>query len=335
VILKSSFRFFRDCLPGGSRVVGVLLITAAIVCQKHALAQIPGGSAAPARSGSGLSTSSATMGVTDEPIFSGEAVNVIVSDAPDFSTAARVSMGGDIPVPYLGIVHLAGLNSASAAALIEKMLMDGNLVIRPHVLVTVDAASTGITVLGDVRTPGIYAPTGKHMLSDILAMAGGVTTSAGRVIEISSDSAPDQKTLIPWDPTLHNTAVFDRVLQGGSRVVVKPCGVAYVGGNVARPGAYPICASQVTTASQLIALASGALITAKRSNTALIRTQPDGSRVVQQIDMAKILNAKAADPVIQEDDIIYIPVSGMKYTLVNLLGIVTQFANTSLNLYAH
>jgi hypothetical protein len=173
------------------------------------------------------------------------------------------------------------------------------------------------------------------MLSDVLAMAGGVTTNAGRIIEISLDSAPNQKTLIPWDPTLHNTAVYDRVMQAGSRVIVKPCGVAYVGGNVARPGAYPVCASQVTTVSQLVAMSSGALVVARRNHTVLIRTQPDGSRVVQQIDLAKILNAKAADPVIHEDDIIYVPLSGAKYAVTTMLGYVTSIGTASLEVYAN
>jgi polysaccharide biosynthesis/export protein len=338
VILGKQFHPLRSYLSSRAALVNVLLVIAAITCQKQSLAQVPGVGAMPSgsshSSGSSLSATAGTMGVTDEPIFPGEEVSVNVPNAPDFSTIARVSMSGDVPIPYLGIVHLAGLNSASAAALVEKMLVDGNLAVHPHVLVTVDAASTGITVLGEVKSPGIYPPTGKHMLSDVLAMAGGVTTTAGRIIEISLDSAPDQKTLIPWDPTLHNTSVYDRVMQAGSRVIVKPCGVAYVGGYVARPGAYPICASQVTTVSQLIALASGAMVTARRSHTALIRTQPDGSRVVQQIDIAKILNAKAADPVIHEDDIIYVPLSGVKFTVTNLLGYATSFGVATMNVYA-
>ena len=336
MILREKFCYLRDLLSNYA-AVGISILTVIIICQGQSLAQIPNpaSSSGQLRPAGSLSAPSVGMGVTDEPIFAGEAVNVSVANAPDFSTVARVSVSGDVPMPYLGIVHLAGLNSANAAALIEKMLVDNNLVVRPHVLVTVDAASTGITVMGEVKNPGVYAPTGKHMLSDILATAGGVTANAGRIIEISSDSVSDQKTLLPWDPTLHNTSIYDRVIQGGSRIVVKPCGVAYVGGNVTRPGAYPICASEVTTASQLIALASGAMITSHLSHAALIRTLPDGSRVVQQVDMGKILNARAADPVIHEDDIIYIPLSGVKYTLTNMLSYVTTIGAATLNVYGN
>lgn len=274
------------------------------------------------------------MGVTDEPIFPGEVVNVGVFNAPDFSTMARVSQSGDVALPYLGIVRLAGLNSASAASLIEKMLADSNLMLSPHVLVTVDASSTGITVLGEVRAPGVFLPSGKHMLSDFLAMAGGLTANRGRIIEISSDSAPSQKTVLPWDPTMHNTSVYDRVIQAGSRILVKPCGVAYVGGNVARPGVFPICGSQVMTVSQLVAMASGAQISSYQSHTILVRTQADGTRVVQQIDIGKVLKAKATDPVVQDDDIIYIPLSGVKYTLRSLPNYLASFANAALDVYA-
>jgi hypothetical protein len=54
---------------------------------------------------------------------------------------------------------------------------------------------------------------------------------------------------------------------------------------------------------------------------------------VQQIDLAKILNAKAADPVVREDDIIYVPLSGAKYALFNMLGYVTSIGTASLNVY--
>jgi polysaccharide export outer membrane protein len=291
-------------------------------------------SPSPAISSPAASTAlSGVAGVTDEPIFPGEIVNVGVYNAPDFSTVARVSQGGDIALPYVGIIHLAGLSSADAADLVVKRLKDGDLVPDPRVMVTVDSTSTGITVLGEVKVPGVYSPPGKHMLSDILAMAGGLTTNTGRIIEISSESAPDQKALLPWDPTMHNTSMYDRIVSPGSRVLVKPCGVVYVGGNVSRPGAYPICTSQVTTVSQIVALASGAQISSYQSHTILVRTRPDGTRIVQQIDIGKVLKAKAADPLVQADDILYIPLSGVKYTLRSLPNYIANLGTATLNVY--
>ena len=315
-------------------VVIVSLLAGAIACQKLTFAQAPiQGPSLSALRPTGATSASGAMGVTDEPIFPGEVVNVSVFDAPDFSTITRVSQSGDAALPYLGVVRLAGLNSASAASLVEKMLADSNLVVHPRVIVTVDAASTGITVLGEVRSPGVYSPSGKHMLSDVLAMAGGLTANTGRVIEISSDSASGQKTVLPWDPTMHNTSVYDRVIPAGSRILVKPCGVAYVGGNVGRPGVFPICASQVTTVSELVAMAMGNQLSSYQSHTILVRAQADGSRIVQQIDIGKILKAKATDPVVQDDDIIYIPLSSVKYTLRSLPGYVATFGTSALNVY--
>jgi polysaccharide biosynthesis/export protein len=317
-------------------VVMLLLLLFALTCQRQLTSQTPSpvSVSGQARSSNNLAALAGITGVTDEPIFPGEVVSVAVPNAPDFSTVVRVSQSGDVALPYLGIVHLEGLNSASAATVIEKMLMDSNLAIRPRVLVTVDAASTGITVLGEVRSPGVYQPSGKHMLSDVLAMAGGLTANTGRIIEISTSAAPEQKTLLPWDPTMHNTTIYDRVVQAGSRILVKPCGVAYVGGNVAHPGIYPICASQVTTVSQLVAMAGGHQISSYMSHTILVRTQSDGSRVVQQIDINKVVKAQNADPVVREDDIIFVPLSGVKYTLRSLPAYLASFANAALNVYA-
>jgi polysaccharide biosynthesis/export protein len=306
-----------------------LLLTVPCFCAGQTGMQSQASSSTARSTAAGASIS----GLTDEPIFPGEIVNVGVYNAPDFSTVARVSEGGEIALPYLGIVHVAGLSSAGASDLVEGKLKDSNLMSHPHVIVTVDSTSTGITVLGEVKTPGIYTPSGKHMLSDLLAMAGGLTANTGRIVEISSESAPEQKTLLPWDPTMHNTSVYDRVINPGERVLVRPCGVVYVGGNVGRPGAFPICASQITTVSQVVAMALGAQISSYQSHTILVRTRPDGTRILQQIDIGKVLKAKAPDPVVQPDDIIYVPLSGVKYTLRSLPGYVANLGSTALNVY--
>jgi len=265
-------------------------------------------------------------GLSDSPIAPGDVVHVLVFAAPDFSTVTRVSESGDIAFPILGVVHIGGLDSETASNLIAGKLKTSNLMLNPHVTVTVDSSATGITVLGEVRAPGVYPPPGKRMLSDLLATAGGLTSNTGRVIEISNDRTPDKKVLIPWDPTMHNTANFDRPVHAGDRVYVRACGIAYVGGNVVKPGAYSLCGSPTMTLSEVIALAGGVAPLSAPNHTYLVRAQPGGTRVVRQIDIKKILESKEADPIVKEDDIIYISPSALKQVANRALGYAVSLA---------
>jgi polysaccharide export outer membrane protein len=277
-----------------------------------------GGSASP---GSMPAGGEASVGaLTDAPIFPGETVHLLVFDAPDFSIVTQVSDGGDIAVPMAGTMHIAGMNSKQAGQAIAQQLKTMNLVTEPRVAVTVDTQAMGITVLGEVRYPGIYPPTGKQMLSDLLAMAGGMTGNTGRVVEVSNVSEPDTKTDLPWDPTLHNTAKSDILLHPGDRVIVRPCGIAYVGGNVGRPGAYSLCSSQTTTLSELVDLAGGLSRFTADSHTYVVRTREDGSRVVMQVNIDHILKARAPDVPIQEDDIVYVTPSSFKLVAVQAIS---------------
>jgi polysaccharide export outer membrane protein len=277
-----------------------------------------GGASASASVSSGASIG----GLSDEPITPGETVHINVFDAPDFSFVTRVSESGDVPFPILGSIHIVGLNSASAAEMLARKLKDQNLMQDPEVTITVDSSTTGITVLGEVHSPGIYPPPGKHQLSDLLAAAGGLTANTGRIIEISNDHNPDKKQYVSWDPTMHNTESFNRLVAPGDRVLVRACGIAYVGGNVVKPGAYSLCGSPKMTLSELMALAGGIAPSTAYGKTFLVRAQPDGTQMVEQIDVKKVLTSRVADPIVREDDIIYVSPSPLK----SILKSATAFA---------
>lgn len=313
----------------------MLLLAACAACaaQSARPAIIPGsaqGGAAPPAQGSSLGS---IGGLTDEPISPGDTVHIIVFGAPDFSVITRVSESGDVAFPILGVIHLSSLNSATSAELIARQLKEHNLMLDPSVTVTVDSTSTGLTVLGEVRSPGIYPPLGKHLLSDLLAAAGGLTANTGRVIEISNERTPDQKTYIPWDPTMHNTTSYDRPVHPGDRVFVRACGIAYVGGNVLKPGAYSLCGSPQMTLSEVLALAGGVAPLNANSHTFLIRAEADGTKVARQIDIHKVLTAKVADPIIKEDDIIYLSHSSLKDALTRVTTASLQLAGPLLFVY--
>jgi polysaccharide biosynthesis/export protein len=311
----------------------LLLIATLTLAQEQRPALVPlaqgGGSTASSSGASGNSIGN----LSDGPIIAGELVHVNVFDAPDLSFITRVSESGDIPYPILGSVHIAGLNSLDAAKMLAKELKDKNLMLDPEVTVTVDSARTGITVLGEVHSPGIYPPPGKHQLSDLLATAGGLTANTGRLIEITNDRNPGKKDYVSWDPTMHNTENFDRLVSPGDRVLVRACGIAYVGGNVLKPGAYSLCGSPNMTLSEVMALAGGVAPNAAPNKTFLVRAEPDGTKVVQQIDVKKVLTSRVADPVVHEDDIIYVSPSPLKAILKSATAFALSISPQLLYIY--
>jgi polysaccharide export outer membrane protein len=278
--------------------------------------------------------SSAGIGSLSEgPIEPGEVVHINVFDAPDFSLVTRVSESGDVPVPIIGSFHISGLDSASAARKLAEELKNRQVLVDPQITVTVDSSKTGITILGEVHNPGIYPPPGKHQLSDLLATAGGLTANTGRIIEITNDRNPGKRDYLAWDPTMHNTENFDRPVSAGDRVLVRACGIAYVGGNVIKPGAYSLCGSPEMTLSEVMALAGGASVNTSYSKTYLIRASPDGAKVVQQIDLKKVLTARVSDPIVHEDDIIYVSPSPIKAILKNAVSFAIAITPSLLYLY--
>ena len=315
-------------------IVGLLLLQPLLLAaQEPRPALLPMASGSSSSSGANASSPGSIGNLSDGPIVEGEVVHISVFNAADFSLVTRVSESGDIPFPILGKIHIAGLNSASAATMLANQLKDRNLMLDPQVLVTVESSNTGITVLGEVHSPGIFPPPGKHHLSDLLAVAGGLNANTGRIIEITHGRDPGQKEYVSWDPTMHNTENFDRPVFPGDRVLVRACGIAYVGGNVLKPGAYSLCGSQVMTLSQVIALAGGVAPSSATNKTYIVRPQPDGTKVVEQVDVKKILNSRVADPVVHEDDIIYISPSPLKVVLKGAVAFALAITPTLLYLH--
>jgi len=285
--------------------------------------------------GGGMMNGQATSvgGLSDGPIAPGDVVDVKVFNAPNLSTLTRVSMTGDIAVPLLGVFHIGGLTSLEASARVASLLKEHNYVLHPSVIVIDDSTETGITVLGEVHSPGIFAPPGKHLLSDLLAAAGGMTANTGRVIEISNFKSPEDITYIPWDPTMHNTSSYDVAVHAGDRIIVRACGIAYIGGNVAKPGAYSLCGSREETLSQFIALAGGVMPSSSTSHTIIVRRNPDGTKIAIDVDVHKILLSKAPDIVIREDDVVYVPPSGIKYFVKSALEFSASLAAPLIYVY--
>jgi len=259
------------------------------------------------------SSPSFSGGLGDGPIQAGDLVDVQVFDAPELSVKAMVSQTGEIPVPLLKSFHIAGMTALEAGSALAKEFVAHNYLQNPSILVTVQQAANGVTVLGEVRSPGVYPVVGKHRLIDVLARAGGPNENAAHVIEINGPESNETKRVI-WDPTFQENPAIHVTLEPGQSVLVGRCGVAYFGGNLAKPGAYPLCASRHMTLSEGIALAGGVRPSSSGSKTVLLRVE-NGTRTVRVLDVEAILRGKTPDFTLNSDDIVYVPASAFKATM--------------------
>lgn len=258
-------------------------------------------------------------------IGSGDLIEVTVYGAPDFVKQVRVADGGDISLPLLGTVHVAGLTIRTAELLIQKKLSDGGYFNDPQVSIFErEYATQGISVLGEVQKPGIYPLPGPRVLFDAISAAGGVTPRAGNTITITHRARPQEPETVklPANETLppeSNVAVFP-----GDTVVISKAGIVYVVGDVRMPGGFVMENSRLTVL-QAVALAQGANPTAKLDKTILIRKKEQGHEEIP-IPLAKVMSAKVTDPQLQAEDVVFIPRSNAKAGFRRGLEAVLQTA---------
>ncbi len=86
---------------------------------------------------------------------------------------------GDIYFPVLGKIHIGGMSRFEVAEFIREKLIKEDLVKDP--IVTVEFANTGITVLGEVSSPGRYEFNRDELsIIDAIAMAGDLKINGER-----------------------------------------------------------------------------------------------------------------------------------------------------------
>jgi polysaccharide export outer membrane protein len=109
-------------------------------------------------------------------------------------------------------------------------------------------------------------------------------------------------------------AVSNVALQPGDTVVVPKAGIVFVLGEVTRPGGYVLNSTGGITVLQVIAAAGGPTHVASAGKTRLLRRTETGFKE-ENIDVKKLLRGKAADVSVRNDDILFVPLSGLKSAL--------------------
>lgn len=298
-----------------------LIMLAGLSSVGNAQATRPGSSTATAPGGD-TARIVGLPGVSDETIISPDDVlDIYVMDVAELSRQYRVSPSGTVVLPLLERpLQAAGLKAIDFADLIAKQLRDQGLVSRASVTVSIVASRLqSVAVTGAVKMPQIYPVFGHTTLLDILAQAQGLSDDASNIAVISrgkigvevrtalrerSETVDLIKLFQSGDPS------YNPELYPGDRVIVPRAGIVYVVGAVTKPGGYAIKnASNGMSVLQAVAFAEGQKSTAKRDKTVVIRRDPEApeGRKRLELDLKKIMEGKAEDPMLMANDILYIP----------------------------
>jgi polysaccharide export outer membrane protein len=241
-------------------------------------------------------------------VSSGDLLDLGVFDTPELSGKLRVNEAGDITLPVAGAVRVSGMTSEEAAVAVEGKLRSADILKDPHVSIFIsEYATQGVTVTGEVKTPGIYPLLGSHGLSDMIAAAGGLNQGASRVVTVTHKSDPEHPEIFTLDNRPGSIAAKVDI-QPGDTIGVAKAGVAYVVGEVARPGGFLVESNDRLSVLQVIALAGGATHMAAQDKARLIRKTPTG-REELKVPLKAILNGKVVDIPLEDGDILFVPSS--------------------------
>jgi polysaccharide export outer membrane protein len=255
----------------------------------------------------------------------GDLLEVNVYNVPEMTTKSRLGTNGDVYLPLVDYVHLAGLTVEEAQALIEKRLSDGGFIKSPHVTVNVDqSASQGVSLLGEVSRPGVYPVVGEPRLYDVISTAGGFTSSAGQSITVTHRNQSDKPVTVPLSRKLADNPTTNISVSPGDTILVHKADVVYVVGEVGRPSGF-LMDNENLTVLKAIALAGGTTPTAKLNGAKIIRKGPNGMTETP-IELKKILQAKAIDVPMKADDILFVPSSTGKKVMARTTEVAVQAA---------
>ena len=257
-------------------------------------------------------------------VFEDEKLNKIV----------RVSSQGNISLPLLGVLKIKGLTANELEKEIRDLLAEKYFQ-DPHVSVFIkEYRNQRISVIGAVEKPGVYDVTGQKAILDILGIAGGLKEDAGQLLFLirppkfedetgqvkkdSDDQTPKtfvvdlEALLVKGDLTLNLPLIH------GDVVNIPVSGKIFVGGEVKNPGGFPLKGKKLTL-SQAIALAGGLSPKAAGSETKVLRYSEKGvDKEILLADVYAIQKGQEKDLYLKENDIVIVPMSGMKAFLIEL-----------------
>jgi len=253
-------------------------------------------------------------GSRDFQLTQGDLIEIKIFGQSDYAPPVRIGSDGNVLLPLIGVVSLNHLTVTAAENLIASKLTAAGMFKDPQVSLQVtDGPNASVTVVGEAH--GVIPVLGSRRLLDVLAAAGGLPITASHVVTINRPGQPEPLIIdLGTDPA--HSAGADVPVFPGDTVVVARIGVVYLLGSFKSQGAVPLSTNTPLTLMQATALGGGVSFDAKYSDLRVIRTVGD-QRTVVKLNMMDVMHGKAPDPILQANDILYMPNSFIKSSLTN------------------
>ena len=260
----------------------------------------------------------------------GDLIQVEVIDTPEMGQQVRVTDAGNVPLAYVGEVHVAGETPGAAAGTITQALVTKGVMRHPQVTVRVqEYATQDVSILGQVKTPGTYSITTTQPIEKMLSLSGGLTDMANRrVIVKRHGSSKEESYYVSNNPD--PTSDGQLMVNPGDTIIVPRAAIVYIMGDVNRPGGYAISTNDShLTVLQAITMAGSTNKTAIQSHVRLLRTTPNG-QVELQVRLDEMEKGKLPDMALQSNDILYVPFSWMKNIAMNGSAVAASTASAAI-----
>src|SRR5713101_657652 len=236
---------------------------------------------------------------------------------------ARIDGDGEIQVPLVSRVHVAGLTVQQAEEKLNKLL--STYIRDPQVVVNVaEVRSQPVSILGAVNTPGVYQVQGHKTLLETLALAGGIRPDAGYSVRITrqlewgciplpkaeldasgrfSVAELNLKKIMEAKNPEENIQIFPHDV-----ISVPKAEMVYVIGEVRRSGGFVLGEHQSISVLQALSLAEGLNATADARHARILRLKQEADqREEVSVNVKDVLTGKKPDVPLQGNDILFIP----------------------------
>jgi polysaccharide export outer membrane protein len=233
----------------------------------------------------------------------GDVLRITVYNHPDLATVTRVSDASDITFPLLGKVSVKGLSTSKAEAKLARLLDEKGIIKHPQVNVFVEQhRSQMVSILGYANKPGNYPAEEASTLIDLLALAGGVSSTAADTLTVTKQEGKkkvqikvDILSLLKGGSLQQNVA-----LAPGDVVYVPRMDVFYIYGEVQRPGMYRL--ERDMTVMQALSVGGGITPRGTQRGIKIKRRGSDGG---MQMDKAGLTDLVATDDVIYVEESLF------------------------------